>query len=938
MSNSAAMCAARGSRRNVPRHLDPLRARDVSCDLATSTEAMTGDPSKRGRAGETRRVKGRRLGGPPADGELARLGELSTWTDSREAAPAPAFARPPELPVGARVGPFRIEWLLGRGGMGIVYRARDERLDRLVALKITAPGRADAELLRREARRAAAVDHPQVATVYEVGEHGGHTYIAMELVDGLSLRRRLGAPIATRDAVSIARQVAAVLAHAHDRGLVHRDLKPENIMVRPDGSVKVLDFGLATVIGPRGDAEPVLVGGTFGYMAPEQRTGRGDARSDVHAFGVLLHELFTRRHPPRDGLSPGAADDVPRRFRALVRRCLAINPDLRPADGGELVAALASLRARRRRIAYAAAIAGVAGVAAAVVGGRSGPAAPRFVALTAQGASVPVQDADLSPDGRTVVFAERRGLVRLDVASRETALVRGDGGFYCVRWMADGRRVVAYDRRDGGRLLEVDAWSGAARPLPVARPGCAAPSPDGRWLVVDADGLRLHRIADLGGAAPDPGAVLLPAPLGPVVSRAVWSPDSARVAVLARPPRSTRDAVVYGIDVPSGRRAELVRDPWVAAPFGLGAMAWETPTRLAFVLTPRAPLQDRPATLHTIDVDPSTGTAAAPVLREELGAIAIADLRFDAARQHLLAVRYQSDDGILVGNLVADGAGLALRGVEPFTFSTRAERVSAWSRDGASLWFVAETERDHRAMRQRLGGYPEAVGPAGWTSWPVERSDGAVFAWDVDPAGARSGAAAARVVRLDGDRATEVFRPDAPVELGHRTPPPVLWRTRCAAGAPRCFAVHAGPTELAVFDLDGGQRLFAVPGVFRDARPSADGARFLLVGNRADLLVTDAVGATLEEIARPPGCGFTDAAWTAGDRGWLAATVCLDRAETFGIVSIAADPAARTMATLWSSPSVMARDLEVSPDGTRLAFTQETFACDLVLRPWRRRE
>jgi hypothetical protein len=270
------------------------------------------------------------------------IGVLSTWTvaGAADASAAGSTLAPP--PIGSRVGPFFLDDVLGCGGMGIVYRAQDERLDRTVALKITAPGTADPQLLRREARRAAAVEHAHVATVFEVGEHDGYTYIAMELVDGISLRARLLQPMGEPEIWAVAAQIVDVLEHAHARGLVHRDLKPENVMLRPDGKVKVLDFGLAA---GRGDFDHGLVGGTPGYMAPEQRDGSAsqDARTDVWAAALLLCECLAGR--VAEGAAPGDLTvveraGVPETVRAVLAQALAANPDTRPGSAGELRVAL----------------------------------------------------------------------------------------------------------------------------------------------------------------------------------------------------------------------------------------------------------------------------------------------------------------------------------------------------------------------------------------------------------------------------------------------------------------------------------------------------------------------------------------------------------------------------------------------------------------------
>src|SRR5207245_4386299 len=214
------------------------------------------------------------------------------------------------LPPGARLGPHEILAPLGQGGMGEVYRARDTRLGREVAIKILpAAFASNVERLQRleqEARSASALNHPNIVTIYEVGSADSTFSIAMELLEGASLRDLvLAGPLPVRRLLSIAAQVADGLAKAHGAGIVHRDLKPENLMVTKDGFVKILDFGLAKLV-PSGfeqaegthlptvtrGTEPGTVLGTVGYMSPEQASGEPtDFRSDQFSLGAILYEM-----------------------------------------------------------------------------------------------------------------------------------------------------------------------------------------------------------------------------------------------------------------------------------------------------------------------------------------------------------------------------------------------------------------------------------------------------------------------------------------------------------------------------------------------------------------------------------------------------------------------------------------------------------------------
>jgi serine/threonine protein kinase/pimeloyl-ACP methyl ester carboxylesterase/Tfp pilus assembly protein PilF len=272
---------------------------------------------------------------------------------------------------GAEVGPYRIASALGAGGMGVVYRARDTRLDRDVALKVlpdamVADATARARLVR-EARTASALNHPNICHIYDVGESGGHSYIAMEHVEGRPLSQSIpaeGLPLDT--ALRYAGQLAEALAHAHDRGVLHRDLKSANVMITPEGSVKVLDFGLAkrAATGSADDATRAAdsvtqagsVAGTLHYLAPELLRGQpADARSDLWALGVILFEMASGKLPftGRTGFEASAAilreptaplpAHVPAGMRAIIARCLAKEPAQRYQRASELRAALEAI-------------------------------------------------------------------------------------------------------------------------------------------------------------------------------------------------------------------------------------------------------------------------------------------------------------------------------------------------------------------------------------------------------------------------------------------------------------------------------------------------------------------------------------------------------------------------------------------------------------------
>ena len=206
--------------------------------------------------------------------------------------------------IGTTVGKYRILGRLGRGGMGIVYKALDETLDREVAIKVLNPDVTDAELLKRfraEAVSLARLNHPGIGTIYELHRHGDDLLMVMEFVRGVtlqSLSERLG-PLDPPQAAQICVQILDALAHAHRAGIVHRDLKPANVMVTDDtGTVKIMDFGIARVLGGEHFTHAGFMMGTPAYMAPEQVLGQDvDGRADLYSVGVLFYRLLSRELP-----------------------------------------------------------------------------------------------------------------------------------------------------------------------------------------------------------------------------------------------------------------------------------------------------------------------------------------------------------------------------------------------------------------------------------------------------------------------------------------------------------------------------------------------------------------------------------------------------------------------------------------------------------------
>ena len=425
---------------------------------------------------------------------------------------------------GSRIGPYEIVGALGAGGMGEVYRARDAKLDRQVAIKILPPAVADDPERRarfeREARALASLNHPHIAQIYGVEDAAGAMAIVMELVEGEDLAARIArAPLPWRDAQPIARQLVAALDAAHERGIVHRDLKPANIRITPGESVKVLDFGLAKALtgSDSGLQDPSLsptftspgthlgtIIGTAAYMAPEQAKGKAvDKRTDIWAFGCVLFEMLTGHSPfasataveslglaltkePEWSALPSA---TPPRIVELLRRCLAKDPKHRLRDIGDAAfvidepgsdaasSPVPDAGASRRSLALVAllglALAAIAGAAAWQL--KPAPPLPlRRLELPA--ALAASNHLVISPDGtRLAYFSEGRLLVRALDETAPRNIADAPPTSDRIFWSPDSRTIgyvaqatIRTVPADGGPLFTVCRVPGIGRVLGIA--------------------------------------------------------------------------------------------------------------------------------------------------------------------------------------------------------------------------------------------------------------------------------------------------------------------------------------------------------------------------------------------------------------------------------------------------------------------------------------
>jgi serine/threonine-protein kinase len=687
---------------------------------------------------------------------------------------------------GSRLGPYEIVAALGAGGMGEVYRARDTRLSRHVAIKVISPRLlADAaarDRFEREARTMSAVSHPHICTLYDVGDQDGLQYLVLEYLEGETLTDRIArqpTPVPSAEALRIAAEIAEALTTAHRAGIVHRDLKPSNIMLTRTG-VKVLDFGLAKLLAAAERAEidaavthtatePVAAtsfAGTLPYMAPEQLEGRPvDARSDIFAFGAIVYEMLTGRRAfvgdsrasvmsailsvdpePLTSLQPLTPTGVDR----IVRKCLAKDPDARWQSATDLADELRWLltgsgsssslrvpspgrRVRPRLVLTASSVLAIAGLATwwlVSQGGAGAPAAVTHQQITFSG---DVSSTAISPDGRSIAYAsgEQRKAVRVlvrDIAGGQALELWKGASVLNLAWTADGAHViVAGDARSSGLWL-IPRLGGS--PRLISAPGAhVTTSPDGSEIAVSWLNEAGFRVVPVGG--------------GPI--RAVKLSGYTWTMALAW----VRPNLVLVLSAGDDNTTIL----WRVAPDG---------TELSQVYSEALPFR-------TLCVSPLSNVAY--TLRERSGVAELISIPFTggAATTLLSGLPIPStDSNTLQCSVSADGRRIAYTRGATYanlwqidvsrprsspTLITRGTSVFSFpavSADGQWIAATEGTESNARILRlPRSGGEPFYLGPGRGAVWSP---DGKRLAF----ASSRGGSQRAWIADADGQNAIEL--------------------------------------------------------------------------------------------------------------------------------------------------------------------------------------
>jgi len=886
--------------------------------------------------------------------------------------------------VGQRLGHFRILERLGEGGMGVVYKAEDEKLGRLVALKVVRPrylvDQAQHQRLLREARSAAAVNHPNIAAIYEVGEADGVAFIAMEYVDGKPLRSLIESrPPSESEALQYALDIARGLARAHSAGIIHRDLKPDNLLVDGDGRVKILDFGLAKPLQqlelgdpPPDSARPWQllnkneshVQGTPPYMSPEQTDGKVvDARSDIYSFGVLLHELITGSLPmtsEQRWTARRSQSSNGTKLQSIVERCLATTKNERFANGAELLTALDEVGRRQPvfatkhglrgvgallAIAVAAALVAIAVVVRTSPGRASSDRAksteprPWEHRLTANPIENMIKDAAISPDGSMLAYVDQVGLFlrRIDPPRTDRLPVPEELLISGVGWFPDSRSlfVSAWTTGlSGHSVWRIHLDGSAERLLEKSVPEVPRVSPDGKKFAwVDGQRIRwtaLHesRIHDL---SPPPNEdEILPESI-------TWSPSNKRLAyVRVREAATAFRPLIETADLDGDPPRVVIDDLHLVQENCEPTLGWAPDGRLVYGLADWPP-REPGTTLWALAVNPDSGEVDGIPVKVVDPTTSVEGRISISSRGGLAFQRYVGQLDVYVAELLDQSRRLGK--LRKMSTTELDERPSGWSPDGRTIVFMSNQNGTQDVFLQELtSATPRIITDApAWSTWARYAGPGLLLFWQL-PFSENDKPVQARLMRLalPNGIAEPVLSAGEPVAVRNvGRPPPKNVQFRCPSQSGICFLGELERNQLRISTLDpksGLSHELLRLNVERAPRAvewdiSPDGSKIALPRTDSRLRIVDLATQSIRDIEIPGGCYLQSVSWTADGNGTFATGQC---SGTDVLRLMFVDQAGATH-VLYESRNEWIGNPVASPDGKHIAFALKPQKLDVWL-------